>query len=221
MSSQHYSSILSLLRLHNRVSTKRSDTLTAREQSVISKTLRQAKTMSSPTIMSITTPIQHMFEVQHDDIIVFITDTTLTSIRRPPLARYGRELSISWCGVAAGLLSRSSATLQPQLRHEYRRPHAKEYPSGLQPLTDLMCLSSQRHSVILSGLLRIWADNISGSTLFASYRGTRKIGSLKLSVCKTSTRAPIVQSLQRRLSIPMQGFLSVLYAVSTFTYKIP
>jgi hypothetical protein len=49
----------------------------------------------------------------------------------------------------------------------------------------------------------------------------RKIGSPKLSACKTSTRAPIAQSLQRRPSILMQGFMSVLYAVSTFTYKIP
>jgi hypothetical protein len=57
MSSQHYSSMLSLLRLHNRVLTKRSDTSTAGGQSVIGKTLRQAKTMSSPTTMSFATPI--------------------------------------------------------------------------------------------------------------------------------------------------------------------
>jgi hypothetical protein len=57
MSSQHYSSMLSLLRLHNEVLTKRSDTLTARRQLVNNKTLRQAKTMSSATMISFATPI--------------------------------------------------------------------------------------------------------------------------------------------------------------------
>jgi hypothetical protein len=64
------------------------------------------------------------------------------------------------------------------------------------------------------GIQYLWIDSL------CIIRGTRKIRSLKLSACKTSTRVPTVQSLQRRPSILMQGFLSVLYAVSTFTYKI-
>jgi hypothetical protein len=86
---------------------------------------------------------------------------------------------------------------------------------------DLMFLSSQRHFVTLSGWLRILAYNISGSTLFASYRETKKIGSLKLSACKTSTRAPTAQLLQRQPLILTQVFLSGPYAVTSFTYKIP
>jgi hypothetical protein len=41
------------------------------------------------------------------------------------------EVSISGCGVAAGFLS----TAQLSCSHKYRWPQAKEYPSGLQPLT--------------------------------------------------------------------------------------
>jgi hypothetical protein len=72
-----------------------------------------------------------------------------------------------------------------------------------------------------AGSLRIWTYNTSGLTLFASYKGTRKIGSLRPSACKTATQTPIVQSLQRQPLILMQGSLSLLYAVSTSTYKIP
>jgi hypothetical protein len=36
-----------------------------------------------------------MFEVQHDDSIMFITNTTLTSIHRPPLARYGTRNALA------------------------------------------------------------------------------------------------------------------------------
>jgi hypothetical protein len=45
------------------------------------------------------------------------------------------EVSISGCGVAAGYL----ATAQPSCSHKYRWPQAKEYPSGLQPLTLISC----------------------------------------------------------------------------------
>jgi hypothetical protein len=48
------------------------------------------------------------------------------------------EVSISGCGVAAGFL----ATAQPSCSHKYRRPQAKEYASGLQPLTSLEVLAT-------------------------------------------------------------------------------
>jgi hypothetical protein len=52
-----------------------------------------------------------------------------------------------------------------------------------------MSLSFERDSLMLSGSLRLWVYNISGSILFASYRGIKKIGSLKPSACKMSTIA--------------------------------
>jgi hypothetical protein len=62
----------------------------------------------------------------------------LIGFKREPV-----EVSISGCGVAAGFL----ATAQPPFSHKYRRPQAKEYPSGLQPLTAIVTACVRRRIV--------------------------------------------------------------------------
>jgi hypothetical protein len=58
----------------------------------------------------------------------------LIGFKREPEGAFYLRLRGS-CGATQPQLGHLSATAQPLFSHEYRRPQAKEYPSGLQPLT--------------------------------------------------------------------------------------
>jgi hypothetical protein len=64
------------------------------------------------------------------------------------------EVSISGCGVAAGFL----ATAQPSCSHKYQWPQAKEYPSGLQPLTACKRVEFSKTMLALKPKKEDWRD---------------------------------------------------------------